>query len=215
MGVTRSYGGVPAKARREARRQRLLDAGYDLLAVHGPTNVTVTGVCDRAGLTARYFYESFQDRDALLAGIFDNEAAAVTGELLDAALAGSDDPRTRARAAVSALLKALESDPRRARLGLGSQHDDALLRRRVETTSRLAALLAENAELLWPYIAAPTDRVALACEVVVAGVIEIVIGYLAGRLHASADDVADLCARFAIEGGAALVGRGADHGVGK
>ena len=39
------------------------------------TELTVRAVCQQAGLTARYFYESFGDKDQFVAGVFDEAIA--------------------------------------------------------------------------------------------------------------------------------------------
>jgi AcrR family transcriptional regulator len=58
--VTRPYGGVKAEARRQERRQRLLDAGLEVFGHKGYHHTTVRDICVAAGLTERYFYESFK-----------------------------------------------------------------------------------------------------------------------------------------------------------
>src|SRR5258705_353216 len=60
----RRYAGASADERRDERRARLLAAGLDALGTDGHRATTVRGVCARARLTPRYFYESFDDLDA-------------------------------------------------------------------------------------------------------------------------------------------------------
>jgi AcrR family transcriptional regulator len=62
----RLWGGTTLTERREARRTALLEAALDLIGEAGAAAVTMRAVCRRAGLTDRYFYESFSDRDDLL-----------------------------------------------------------------------------------------------------------------------------------------------------
>jgi len=65
----RSYGGKSAEERAEDRRLRLVEATITVLAEHGGAT-TMTAICAEAGLTERYFYESFAHRDdALLAAL--------------------------------------------------------------------------------------------------------------------------------------------------
>ena len=66
----RVYGGVSAQQRREQRRAALIDAGLELFGTEGYPNVSVKRICDEAGLTQRYFYESFSDREDLLAAVY-------------------------------------------------------------------------------------------------------------------------------------------------
>src|SRR4029077_5184552 len=55
----RAYGGVSAEDRIAARRAKLLDAGLELFGTRGYATTGVKDVCREAGLTDRYFYESF------------------------------------------------------------------------------------------------------------------------------------------------------------
>jgi AcrR family transcriptional regulator len=65
----RSYAGATDAQRRGARRERLLDAGLAIIGTQGYSAATLRAVCAAAGLTERYFYESFANREALLAGV--------------------------------------------------------------------------------------------------------------------------------------------------
>jgi AcrR family transcriptional regulator len=62
----RTYGGVSASERTAARRARFIEAGIALFGSSGLRGATVRGVCLAAGLTDRYFYESFDSLEALL-----------------------------------------------------------------------------------------------------------------------------------------------------
>src|ERR1700751_1519325 len=68
----RPYRGIEAAERLTSRR-RLLEAGRDLLGAdqRDISELTVRRICGRAGLAARYFYESFADKDEFVSGIFD------------------------------------------------------------------------------------------------------------------------------------------------
>lgn len=66
----RAYGGVTPGERVAARRARLIQAGLALFGRQGLRATTVRGVCAEAGLTDRYFYESFDSLEALLAAVY-------------------------------------------------------------------------------------------------------------------------------------------------
>ena len=53
-----------------ARRARFIEAGVELFGTQGFRGATVRGVCAAAGLTDRYFYESFPALEALLAAVY-------------------------------------------------------------------------------------------------------------------------------------------------
>lgn len=126
----RVYGGVSAQDRREQRRAALIEAGLELFGTEGYPNVPVKQICDQAGLTQRYFYESFSDREALLHAVyrycFEDLQTATTAAAVeyldrfpDVADGGAIDPERvpgLARTAFGAFLRTLTVDPRRARV---------------------------------------------------------------------------------------------------
>jgi AcrR family transcriptional regulator len=67
--VGRSYGGLAAPARVAARRARFVEAGIEVFGTVGLRGATVRGLCAAAGLTDRYFYESFEGVEALLRAV--------------------------------------------------------------------------------------------------------------------------------------------------
>lgn len=186
----RTYRGVPAEERRAHRRERLLAAGLELLGTEGWQATTVTAVCDRARLTARYFYESFRDRDELLVAIFDRIVEEVAEEARRALPAAPPDIRATLRATISAWVKVAAEDPRKAHVtfveALGSE---ALMRRRLDTMRRFADFLSQQAAAT--YEVHPRDRSALdlAGLVVAGGLIETMIEWVEGRIERSPGEV--------------------------
>ncbi|MFE1644091.1 TetR/AcrR family transcriptional regulator [Microbacterium sp. P01] len=73
---------VPASARRERTRQRLLDAAAQVFAEVGLDAASVEAICERAGFTRGAFYSNFVSKDELfleLAGrVSDEKLSAVT-----------------------------------------------------------------------------------------------------------------------------------------
>ena len=68
--AARPYGGLAMEERVAARRARFIEAGIELFGTQGFRGATVRGVCAAAGLTDRYFYESFASLEALLAAVY-------------------------------------------------------------------------------------------------------------------------------------------------
>ncbi|MFD0949041.1 TetR/AcrR family transcriptional regulator [Paraperlucidibaca wandonensis] len=66
----RSYAGMPPEERIARRRQQFMDAGRQLFGTMGYRKVTVRLLCAEAGLTDRYFYESFPSTEALLVAVY-------------------------------------------------------------------------------------------------------------------------------------------------
>lgn len=67
----RTYAGLSADERRLARRERLIEGAIRAYGEFGYRNTTVKAVCEEAGLTERYFYESFANSEALLVAAFE------------------------------------------------------------------------------------------------------------------------------------------------
>lgn len=87
----RRYGGRDAAQRQQERRTRLIQAGLDLFGTAGFAAASVKQVCSHAGLTERYFYESFRDREDLLAGVYNELITTIIAETAQAAAAAAPD----------------------------------------------------------------------------------------------------------------------------
>ncbi|CAM3764884.1 TetR/AcrR family transcriptional regulator [Smaragdicoccus niigatensis] len=109
--VVRDYGGVSADDRRAERRRKLLDAGRRIWGESGISEVTVRGVCTASGLTPRYFYEQFDNREALLVAITDEVLSELTAVLLTVGLGEPGGVEHKLRAAFKAFLDVVEGDP--------------------------------------------------------------------------------------------------------
>src|ERR1700728_4573782 len=105
--VVRPYRGVSADDRRALRRARLIDAALDVIATEGIANLTMTSVRQLAGLTERYFYESFRDRDELLEGVLEQYLLEMDEAMFSALEAAPRDLYERCRAAAGAMIEAL------------------------------------------------------------------------------------------------------------
>ena len=144
--VVRAYGGVSADDRRTERRQKLLAAARKIWGTSGVTEVTVRGVCSAAGLTARYFYEQFPNREAMLFAVADE----VRDELLAALVnAGVGDPGTltdKLRSALTAFLEIIAADPHIHRIATGDVSTvPGLAEHRAGILDHVAALIVELA----------------------------------------------------------------------
>ncbi|GAA3231861.1 TetR/AcrR family transcriptional regulator [Actinocorallia longicatena] len=183
---TRAYRGRSPEERTTERRERLLAAGLDLWGELGWSGVTVRGVCARAGLTDRYFYESYADRDALLLAVFDQVRDGLAAVML--AVPWRGEPRQIMHAMLTALLTALRDDPRKATVAFTDPAGSPALE------SRRHDALIDLADTLAVQVAAATaqqTRVeALYC---VGGVGALISTWLAGRLDSTAEALADRC----------------------
>jgi len=114
----RPYRGVPQDERRAQRRSQLVAAAIAVYGERGYRQATVKAVCEAAGLTERYFYESFANSEELLLASYNAVTYAVHGEMVAAAEAAGSDPDARGRAMLQTYFAALQRDPRSARVFL-------------------------------------------------------------------------------------------------
>ena len=70
--VTMPFRGVSADERRLGRRHRLVVAAYEIAGTEGAAALGVGRVSLAAGLTKRYFYESFATLAALQSAVVDH-----------------------------------------------------------------------------------------------------------------------------------------------
>lgn len=96
----RKYGGRTQSDRVTERREKILRAAVMLYGRHGREGASVTAICAEAGLTTRYFYESFSSHDMLFLAVFRGVAAHLVGDMR-AAVEGGEDPLATFFAALS------------------------------------------------------------------------------------------------------------------
>lgn len=180
---TRSWRGVSAEERRAERRSRLIDAGLEVIGTSGWANTTVKAVCRTAGLTERYFYEAFTDRDALLVAVYDDVVDEGVRVVLDAVAQAPRDFRRTVRAVITAGVGLVTDDPRKGRvLALEGTSNESLQRRRQDGMREQAALLSRlSAERFGGADADGVDAHVNALAMVGA-LVEIGSAYLDGRL---------------------------------
>jgi AcrR family transcriptional regulator len=188
MGV-RPYRGIKPADRRAERRTRLLDAGLSILASDsGPEPLTVRGVCRQAGVSARYFYESFTDRDDFVGAVYDwviSDLAATTQAAVAAA------PRAeQARAGMANIVRSVAGDARVGRLLFSAElADPVVVRKRDESYVLLASLLGQH--VVQVFRQPEDEHVRATSHFAVGGVGQSLAAWLAGRLAFTADEMVD------------------------
>jgi AcrR family transcriptional regulator len=183
---------VPAAGRRAERRTLLLDAAFDLLGTAGWAGTTVRAVCQAARLNPRYFYESFDDLDALVVAVYDRLVAQLSDEVRAAVLAAGDDPGEQTRAAIGRIAAFVDDDRRRARvLYVEALGNEALNRRRIETSHALVEAVEHYAaERHGP--PAPGEQIGrIGAAVLVGGTSELIVAWLDGRIDITRDQLVD------------------------
>lgn len=88
--AARPYAGETPEARQARRRRRFIDSGKTLFGTVGYRKTTMRGLCAHAGLTDRYFYESFASLEDLLAAVYEERVEELEAAVL--AVVRSADP---------------------------------------------------------------------------------------------------------------------------
>jgi AcrR family transcriptional regulator len=187
----RSWRGKSSVERAAERRRRLLDAGLEVFTARGFAGSRVRDVCREAGLTERYFYESFAGKEALLVAL----AEEIVADLLTAAAPGlalvENDRDAAIDAAGAAVIRSLTDDPRRARIlfveivGVSREIED----RRREIIGGLADVVRAAAARAFGAWATTSTEAALICRALIGAVQELLVAHVRGELALSQDEL--------------------------
>jgi AcrR family transcriptional regulator len=121
--VTMPFKGVSADDRRIDRRNRLVGAAFEIAGIEGAAALGVGRVCLSAGLTKRYFYESFASLSELQSAVVDH-AIATMSERVDPFRPAA--PGGPPHAWLEAFVGALVDDESLARVLLAETHGGPL-----------------------------------------------------------------------------------------
>jgi AcrR family transcriptional regulator len=184
----RPYRGVDAAERLAGRRASLLEAGLDLLGGDDSAELTVRAICREAGVAARYFYESFTDKDEFVAAVFDWVIADLAATTQAAVAAAPLEEQTRA--GMANIVRSIGGDPRVGRLLFSAQLANAVVvRKRVESSALFAMLSGQHVEnaLRVP----ENDRIKAAAHFVVGGVGQTIGAWLTGDVRLTPEQLVD------------------------
>lgn len=141
----RSYRGVGIVQRKIERRERLINAAIQCFGRDGYHATTLKSLCAEAGLTERYFYESFANFDEILCCSYQHAADAIFDIVVAGMATAEPTPLPRMRTALNCYFKAISADPARARLVLieiegASENANQVYRAQLRATSDLIRL---------------------------------------------------------------------------
>lgn len=161
----------------------------------------MTAICAQAGLTERYFYESFPSREQLLLALVDEIAEQVRAAVL-AALAGAEgDAAARAHAAIAAFAALLTNDPRKGRVAIIESATVPVLRqRRHELFRDFAGLVVAQARTLFGSQALPAPQDEISARLLVGGLGELITAWLQSETAADVEDIVDVATRWFAAG---------------
>ncbi len=187
----RTWRGQTIEERQADRRERLIEAGIELFGTRGYANTPVKAICEEAGLTERYFYEAFEDREGLLDVIFTMLLDDCRRATLEAIHSVGDDLDGSMRAGLTAFAHELTRDPRRARIqqievvGVSP----ALERKRRDSIHAFAGIVADRTRELGGKEQIGPLRLDVIALGLVGSVNEQLIDYVLGFLEISLEDL--------------------------
>lgn len=158
----------------------------------------MTEICRTAGLTERYFYESFKSRDALYISLIEQLGEQLLARVLSA-VDPSDTPRDRVHAAAVAVVDFLVGDPRRGRVALveGSGSPE-LERRRRQVVLGLGDAIADQWTALLGEEGPPLQQRTLTATAIAGSVAALITRRLDGTLDVDDDTLAAFIADAAL-----------------
>lgn len=160
-GQGRTYGGQSSGERQAERQERLIRAAIATYGEQGYRRTTVADVCRTAGLTPRYFYESFANSEVLLIAAY-KTVTRIALDTLQAAASELDetDPEARLEAMLGGYYALLRDKPASARVfvtemtGISTAVDAAF----EQGLAKFARLLARTLDPEWRETDTPSLR---------------------------------------------------------
>jgi AcrR family transcriptional regulator len=193
--LIRPYRGVAAGDRVASRREALVDAALDVFAAEGWTALSARRICEQAGLTRRYFYESFDDLDAVLGAAFDRITRQVTqavGEAVSTAIAvDRETPLAELVArAVSAGIEVVATPPSNGRfLAVAQTAGSSIAERRARSIDDLSALVEAVLSIHRGAKPVGPRRARIVAIAANGAMLRIIDSWLAGELDLTRDEV--------------------------
>ena len=194
LSPARRYRGAEADERRAQRREQLIAAAVQVYGERGYQNATVKAVCEAAGLTERYFYESFANSEALLLASYETVTHRLLQTLARAGEEAGGSGEHRVLAMLRAYFGALQCEPRSARVflveirGVSKMVDEAL-------TVSLCDFGALMARTLMPPGAEPDPMLAAG---VAGGIVHVALYWIRNDYTPDVDTVARTALQLAL-----------------
>ena len=159
------------------------------LGVYGETGfrtASVKAVCIKAGLTERYFYESFANGEDLLKHCFQEVNRALIVRMRAASVPDGRTPLERIRAALLVYFRDIRDNPSNARIFLVEMASVS-----AATEALVSQSLDEFGVLLMDVLAADVPSSGLLLRGVIGGGLHVARAWIATGYSESVEDVAD------------------------
>jgi AcrR family transcriptional regulator len=179
--------------RRAQRRTQLIAAAKQAFGEYGYQATTVKQICREAELTERYFYESFENLNALFGVTYDQELDRLRETLTLAIASSTTDVEAMARSGMQAYYGFLKQDPHAARILLieiyGTTHDMIRLYRR--GVQDFAGLIRGIIELQYPQAQPLVLDPGLLATALVGAAIQLAMRWYLGGYEESEESMVD------------------------
>ena len=116
MDTSRRYAGVSAEDRKAERRERLLDAAFDVFGREGYRKATMRLICAQARLTERYFYEHFESLHEVYVAVHRRLSAQAGAAIAASAPSKVTDPVEAMRSGLRCFFEFVRADARRGQI---------------------------------------------------------------------------------------------------
>jgi len=192
----RQFKGLSLTERKQARREKLIEAGIEAYGTQGFFAVTVKDICNEAKLTERYFYESFKKSDELFQTIFLKLIDQLQHNVMQAIMQASTDPRKMIEAGLTALLTTLKDNPGMARIIyidamlVQELHNQATIH---ETMLRFDRMIHAFVMLMMPHIDRSEREISLVATGLNGYVTQIAIRWVVSGFKQSMQEVLSSC----------------------
>ncbi|WP_313036292.1 TetR/AcrR family transcriptional regulator [Acinetobacter sp.] len=192
----RQFKGLSLTERKQARREKLIEAGIEAYGSQGFFAVTVKDICNEAKLTERYFYESFKKSDELFQTIFLKLIDQLQHNVMQAIMQASTDPRKMIEAGLTALLTTLKDNPGMARIIyidamlVQELHNQATIH---ETMLRFDRMIHAFVMLMMPHIDRSEREISLVATGLNGYITQIAIRWVVSGFKQSMQEVLSSC----------------------
>lgn len=192
----RQFKGLSLTERKQARREKLIQAGIEAYGRQGFFAVTVKDICNEAKLTERYFYESFKKSDELFQTIFLTLIDQLQQNVMQSIMQTSPVPEKMIASGLTALLTTLKNNPGMARIIyidamlVQELHNQATIH---ETMSRFERMIHAFVMLTMPHIKRSEREISLIATGLNGYITQIAIRWVMSGFKQSMDEVLSSC----------------------
>ena len=189
--TARRWGAKTADERRAERRVQIMRAALGMYGETGFRTASVKAVCIRAGLTERYFYESFANGEDLLKHCFQEVNRALIMRMRAASEPDGRQPLERIRAALLVYFRDIRDNPSNARVFLLEMASVS-----AATEALVSQSLDEFGVLLMEVLAVKGPSSGLLLRGVIGGGLHIARAWIGTGYTESIEEVADAALRL-------------------